>query len=394
VATVALVIAWLAVVLKAPGVWRRPAPPARLMLWLALTALALGWTLRVPDGYHGFDGLLHVPNLAQIVGDVLALGTGCAIVGMLLFQSHDDAGSAARKLRRRALVLAVVVLVMSTAFVVGRPDRETNDFVADYARQDFLLAYYGAYLAFLAYVFADLFWLCRRHAAVTTRRPLRIGLGLISTAGALGLLYVLLRAGYLVASHVGYAGRFHTYGRASSALIASVTLLAVVGASLPALAARWTTYRSYRQLAPLWSELRRASPGIALELEGSRARALVSLRELRLLLHSRIIEIRDGRRSLRSYFRRDVVTRAQRLARRQHMTPTEEAITVEAATLAAAIDDKLQHRPAAPADQRVPEPVAPGGADLKGELTFLMRVTHAFSRLRAARGDAESDQSP
>ena len=120
-----LVLTWCAVLCKAPGAWRRSAPPARRALWVALLALALGWTLRVPPGYRAFDERLGVANLAQPVGDALALATGCAILGMLLYNAHDPA-TAGRKLRVLIAVLAAAALVMGISFSLAGADVEAG----------------------------------------------------------------------------------------------------------------------------------------------------------------------------------------------------------------------------------------------------------------------------
>ncbi len=389
-AQVALILAWVAVLSKARSSWRSPAAPARRALWLALLALALGWTLRVPAGYRALDVATATPNLAQLVGDGLALATGCAILGMLLYQSTGDSAAAGRRLRARVGALVVVLAVMAISFSVGDTGVETtSNFVAYHSAQGFYVVYSLAYLTYLAYVFVDLFLLCRRYAAASERRPLRVGLRLIEGAGACGVLYVVLRASYLTGVHEGRVNQLRAYEPISRVLVATLSLLAIVGASLPALGSRIESYRAYRQLRPLWAGLNRATPGIALEAPESRLRELLGLRDLRFRLQSRIIEIRDGRLALRRYFRRDVAARAQRAARRSGMSPPEEIVTVEAATLAAAVDDKVNHRP--PPAQAVAEPVAPGGADLEGELSFLRRVTRAYIRSRVVRESARHD---
>lgn len=387
-AEVVLVLTWAAVLLMGRGAWGVSATPARRALWVALLALALGWTLRVPADYRGFDALLEVPNVAQPIGDGLALATGCAILAMLLYQSHERA-AATRKLRLRVAALVVALVVIGIAFAQGHPGDETNTFVTRYGTHAFFLAYSSAYLGYLAYVFSDLTRLCHRYAGLSDRRFLKVGLRLIEAAGVLGLCYVALRAAYLISDYQGDANHFGAYEPLSKLVVATLTLLAVVGAVLPAIATRLAIYRSYRQLHPLWKALYRATPGIALAPPPSKVRELLSFRDLRFRLNSRIIEIRDGRLALRRYFRRDVAARAERIARQRGLTGAEQVATVEAATLAAAVDDKLLGRPA-PVDP-APEPVAPGGADLAGEVTFLRRVTRAYTRSRVVRETVSRD---
>lgn len=388
--TVVLVVTWAVVLFKAPGVWRgRTTTSSRRALWTAFFTLALGWSVRVPKVYEAIDRSLGVPNLSQPLLDSLALATGCAVLGMLLYQSNDPA-AAARKLRIRVAGLAAAVAVMALTFFYGHADVEASEnFVSYYAARRFLLPYYLSYLVYLAYVFADLARLCRRYARLAAGRYLRLGLRLLEVAGVLGLVYVLLRVGYLVGARAGYGRYLHAYQPVSDLLVATLSLFAVLGASLPTAASRIETYRALRQLYPLWQALYRATPGIALAAPASRARELLSVADLRFRLHSRIIEIRDGRLALRRYFRRDVALRARRMARQAGATPQEEIAIVEAATLSAAVEDKAAGREE-PQDV-IPEPVAPGGADLAGEITFLRQVTRAFNRSRVVRESARHD---
>src|SRR4051794_36783353 len=138
-ATIAVALAWLAVLLKAPGAWRSSGPPARRALWVALLALALGWTLRTSWGYQGFDDLFATPNLAQYVGDGLALGTGCAILAMLLYQTNDLPTSN-EKIRTRSAALLIVLVTMGVAFVLAPVENETTEFVTQYHSEPRLLA--------------------------------------------------------------------------------------------------------------------------------------------------------------------------------------------------------------------------------------------------------------
>src|SRR4051812_41820347 len=124
-ALIAAALAWVAVLVRAPGTWRSAGTPARRALWLALLFLALGWTLRVPAGYRWFDETTGVGNLAQAVGDGFALATACAILGMLIFQT-SSAEIATRRVLVRVGVLAFVVAAMGAAFAAAPLDQETT----------------------------------------------------------------------------------------------------------------------------------------------------------------------------------------------------------------------------------------------------------------------------
>lgn len=373
-ATIAVTVAWLAVLLRAPGTWGQNGSPARRALWLALLALALGWTLRAPWGYHGFDDLAGIPNLAQVVGDGLALATGCAILGMLLYQTNERA-DAGRKSLLRLSALLVVLVPMSLAFALASVEEETTEFVTRYRAEPQLLLYWLPFLAYLSYVFFDLTRLCRRYAKLSERRYLKRGMQLIEAAGVLGILYVVLRAAFLVTVQVADSRYLEAYEPVSKLLVATLSILAVVGAVLPAIGPRLEAYRAHRELYPLWSALHRASPDIALTPPASAARDRLRWRDLNFRLHRRVIEIRDGQMALRPYLRRDVADAATRRGQRQQLTGEELAASVEAATLVAGIEDKAQDRKS-PALAPAP---ATGGTRLTDEVSWLRRVARNFN---------------
>jgi hypothetical protein len=374
-ATIAVALAWLAVLLKAPGAWRTSGPPARRALWVALLALALGWTLRTPWGYHGFDDLSATPNLAQYVGDGLALGTGCAILAMLLHQTND-LPTASQRIRSRSASLLIVLVTMGVAFVLAPVENETTEFVTQYRSEPGLLAYWLPFLAYLSYVFLDLTRLCRRYARLSERRYLTIGMRLIQVAGVLGIAYVALRAAYLVAVHVSDSEHLATYEPASKALVASLSILAIVGATLPAVGPRLEAYRAHRELYPLWSALYRATPDIALSPPASPARERLRWRDLQFRLHRRVIEIRDGQMALRPYMHPDVAEEARQRGRQERLAGEDLAAAVEAKLLVAGIEDKVSNRPSAPA-----KPAAPsvGGSQLSDEVSWLRHVARRFT---------------
>lgn len=189
------------------------------------------------------------------------MATGCAILGMLLFQTNERP-AAERKLRLRLAALLAAVLAMSVAFAVAPVDRETVDFAETYSSDDFYLGYNLPYLGLLALTIADLTRLCRRYAQISTRPFLTIGMRLIAVAGRLGIGYVLLRPAYVVSVRAGEGDSFGEYEVVSNLLVAAVTVLAVAGATLPALGPAVASYVTLRRFYPLWRDLYRSNPGM------------------------------------------------------------------------------------------------------------------------------------
>ena len=127
---------------------------------------------------------------------------------------------------------------------------------------------------------------------------------------------------------------------ASKLLPTSAYLLVLVGATLPTLLTWLGRYRRYRRLGPLWRDLYRADPAIALDPPAvPDAFAVV---RLRLRLYRRVIEIRDGLLALRPYRDPVVAAAARDRATRAglHGPPCDAA--VEAAVIAAALRAKAE----------------------------------------------------
>jgi hypothetical protein len=383
-ALIAAAVAWIAVLVRAPGTWRRSGSPARRALWLALLFLALGWILRVPAGYRALDEFTHVGNLAQVVGDGLALATACAILAMLIFQTSSGSDKASRRVLVRIGVLGVVLVAMGVSFDVAPLNRETFEFVTTYRTTPGFLAYELPYLAFLSYAFYDLTRLCRRYAQLSDRRYLKAGMRLIQAAGVLGIVYVMLRIAYLVAVQVAPTVDLSAYEPVSKLIVAVLSILAIVGAVLPAAGPRVENYRAHRELYPLWSAMHKAEPAIALDAPQSAGRDRLRVRDLGYRLHRRVIEIRDGQLALRPYRRTDVALAARRHGQQRQLSGEDLEATVEAATLSAAVKDKAAGRGAPPGSSAR---TSSGGTRLSEEISWLRKVSRSF---RTAGDNEES----
>jgi hypothetical protein len=160
--------------------------------------------------------------------------------------------------------------------------------------------------------------------------------------------------------------------------------LVVIGATIPqwgrrlaALAAgNWVRQRrAYRTLRPLWLDVYRASPGIALTPPESRLRELLALRDLEFRLYRRVIEIRDGRLALLPYLDESAADVAARFGRREGLSGDDLEAVVEAARIAAALESKAAGRPPRRGGR---ETDVHGGHDLETEVTWLERVARAY----------------
>jgi hypothetical protein len=229
-----------------------------------------------------------------------------------------------------------------------------------------------------------------RYARIARRRWLRHGLRVTVAGAVCGLLFCACKAWFVTGVLLGVEFR---PAETSAPLFGSLAaLLEVGGLTLPAwgprlagLRAAVLRYAAYRQLTPLWRELYRATPQIALVPPRRYGDWLIT--DVSFRLYRRVIEIRDGRLALRPHFDPDVAAAARQLGRAAGLTGRSLDATVEAAVLAAAIRAKGR-------DQRTADALpitaalldGPGGSDLSEEIRWLVPVSRALARSRVVRG--------
>ncbi|MGW0589621.1 MAB_1171c family putative transporter [Streptosporangium sp. NPDC002607] len=180
-------------------------------------------------------------------------------------------------------------------------------------------------------------------------------------------------------------------GHALDAVLALVAFVCVpLGATMPAWGAflrvpallEWFhRYRVYTVLRPLWGDLYRANPQIALLRPPHRLAGLLPPRDLGLRLYRRVIEIRDGRMIVRHHLDPAVAAAARERAAAAGITGRKLDAVVEAATLSAAL--RAASGDEAPAGEP-PRDTVPGGDDLAGDVAFLCDVARAYRRSRWA----------
>jgi hypothetical protein len=158
----------------------------------------------------------------------------------------------------------------------------------------------------------------------------------------------------------------------------------IIGSTMPAwgpkvgilAAARWLDrYQTLRVLYPLWTDLYRVSPEIALAPPSSSLTDALSLRDLNIRLYRRVVETRDGLLTLRQYVDSQVREDAGALARAAGLSGDNLEVVTEAATVAAAIQAKEQGHAMVEGDVVA---AAPADADLTAEAAYLTRLSRAY----------------
>ncbi|MFE9253902.1 MAB_1171c family putative transporter [Streptomyces sp. NPDC006879] len=291
--TVVLVLLWTVALWRAPSAVRSS---KQRTLWVAFAALTLAMTLRHPTVMHTIDNGTGVNNLSTLLKQYLGIMAAAAVLEFVyvIARPHQRAGF---RLRMAAVGTTMTALTVLFAFVPRQT--ETTDFFDSSAGSATATAYLLVWLAYLATAMAVATWLFWGSSRQAGAGWLRAGLRLLGAGTAVGVMYALSRAGYLV---LRLTGAVTPHSDAVTSTVtdtmkhASIGLI-LIGSSVPALGVAWRAARHWwylRALRPLWHDLTGAVPEVVLGEELSR-------RELRMRLHRRVVEIRDAILALQPY---------------------------------------------------------------------------------------------
>jgi hypothetical protein len=308
-----------------------------------------------------------------LAGDELKLG---AIGFAVAFTQSVWRGDGAR-LAPHALFTGATMVVLAVCFALSEPARVGSDTVFSPATLLFAL---GDKVVFLLYSLVSLGLLVvvfARSARHAEPGPLRTGLWLLVVGVGAAFAWTFWDVDDV--RRLAETARIGAREDLPSSVLAATTVgFVAAGATLSAWApavssvlGRVRAYRAYRRIEPLWTALRAAVPGIALDPD----RELAGGAEF--ALYRRVIEIRDGHLALRAHFDPHLPARAETAARRAGIREAEVAPTVEAVTLAAAIEASRAGRRFAPGET-LPDPLP--DADVATEAAWLVRVSRAWRR--------------
>jgi len=315
--------------------------------------------------------------VATLAGDELKLG---AIGFAVAFAQSMWRGEGAR-LVPHALFTGATMVLLAVCFALSEPERVGDETVFSSGTLPFAL---GGKLVFLVYSLLSLGLLSAvfaRSAWHAEPGPLRAGLWLLVVGVGSAVAWTFWDVDDV--RRLAETARIGAREDLPSSVLAATTVgFVAAGATLsawsPAVSSvlgRVRAYRAYRRIEPLWTALRAAVPGIALDP----GRELAGGTEF--ALYRRVIEIRDGHLALRAHFDPDLPARAEAEARRAGVREADIAATVEAVTLAAAIEAGREGR------RFEREKAAPGrladterDADVAAEAAWLVQVSRAWRR--------------
>jgi hypothetical protein len=382
------VLAWAGVAYKLPAYWRNRHDPAVRAFWLSLLFLALALTVLLPPLAKWIDEIAGIGNLSRLLGNCVVLIAAWA-VQVFVFLNLDYRRDGARaRIRLASWSLVGVLVGMTGLFILAPVHHEAADFWQRYGMAPFMLEYRVLYLAYLGLAVINIVRHSWHYAGIADRPSLALGLRFVAIGGLLGGGYVVhetLRAAALI---VGLHSSVLESDTITRMLIASSVALMVAGVTMPAwgprfgipdLYERFSRYRSHRQLFPLWKTLYRANPEIALLRPRSTLIDALMIRDLDFRLYRRVVEIRDGTLALRPYFDSNMVERAKELSRAAELPDDESHATIEAASIAAALQARMYDQPVRVGNSPTPTSFeSHGGADVASEADVLVRVARCY----------------
>ncbi|MFC0528191.1 MAB_1171c family putative transporter [Phytohabitans kaempferiae] len=374
-------VAWIGLAVKLRDL-RRGRNPSRVAVCGALALLASTFTVSTPAVWSWLDRTTGVANLAALWAHLCVVAFSGTVQLLVLWWVNPPEAARPRA-RARLVLLAVTAVAMVALFLAAGPtEPRTTDFVATYAGRPVFAAYLLVYLAAFALGMVDVVRLCWPYSRLAGRSWLRRGLRTTAVGAASGLLYAAVRVADVIGAQMGAdVRRWEPIAPPAASLGA---LLVILGLTMPAWGPRLSEFRGwlrrrrqYRQLQPLWADLHRLMPQIALEPP-----ATTPLGDLDRRLYRRVIELYDGSLALRPYLDEAAAGRAGRIGARLGLRADDLAAVMEAARLRGAVHAYAHGEPRATVEEGGDEP-PPGrldeGADLAQEVARLVRVSRAYA---------------
>lgn len=379
----------------------RGGPPDPGTRYICGFALSLGTALLVlaPSSMDLLNGLECAPQLGVLAGAELKLAALTFLA--LLARSLGPPGHEPHSTRGPVVRSAAAQSALAVLFVLAHLRYEAGSGRFTPGGSLLLAAYDLLFLGYAAHCLVVLATLLGRHARRIGPSPLRTGLRLMTASTVVGGAWTLWILSDVV--HVLAHGAQDTAEDAPAAVLAVLCAgLAVAGATatwwgglLAAPGRLLRAHRAHRALEPLWSALHEAHPEIALAPPTAPGRAgggLGGLRQAEFALYRRVIEIHDGRLSLRPYCPADV---SPWLAAHGRPCGTgREAVSrtggpadavMEAASIAAGLEARRARggRPPRGAAAPVLPAARPGTVD--ADVAWLLSVTEQFRTFVRAR---------
>ncbi|MBF5083093.1 MAB_1171c family putative transporter [Quadrisphaera sp. INWT6] len=390
----------LAALLRARDLWpgsRRD----RQGLALALAGLAVGATSLVSPVYAALTRLTGVANIGEPIARSALMACAVGILGMVAhFAVRAGAsadGSTARRgqagwLRRRRTWLAAAVVVLWACFVFGPHGRQVQSYMVTFAGEPAVRVYSLVFVVFVGGAFAELLRLGWRMRKTMTGQLAFSG-SLITLGAAAGCSFVVVRVVGLGAVIADRPRVLEALAWPGAILAATASILLVAGTLWLAAVARaratsdgLTAHATSVRLYPLWRDLVRLRPSVALDPDPGPVREVMSIRTGAWRLYRRVIELLDAVRIMggRSVTVRQVAPAA---------LASPKVSDVEADRAATALAKVVVAESEGAPMPRETIPVPPTAATVEQEVAWWSKVAHRYRvRRRQARRHVRSQR--
>ncbi len=351
----------------------------------ALLALALALTIFHPPVYRAVDRITGIPNFSRLLGNSLGVISAWAfqpiITKLLRYQARG------RGVLASAWLMIGTIGVMTFLFHrMSVPQSAPTDFQERYGAAPFVAEYRIVLFAYIGLAMYNLFALSLRNGEVVRSinqwhrrlwaRLQTIGWGLGTAYSTNECVYVALRRSRF-AHHAAYDLLL------ANLLLTGFLVMILSGGVLGLF--HWVAqYRALRQLFPLWRDLYRATPQIALDPPLSEGADIRALRNVGFRLYRRVTEIHDGIMALQSYTDAAIIESADRVCKRMGITGQEAEATAKALIITEAMRAKREGRRVL---EPVPPPLITTGPNLEHEVRHLRYVSHLYQDLAMKAGD-------
>lgn len=367
-----------------------------------LVAVALVLTIMLPWVYAGVGHLTGVPNLAVLLGDVLAVvgsWTFQPLVAELqrTFSIQYQADAAAsppivprgldRVLGDRWVMLGTVAalgLLFLLAPVHGAPTPDYGTFMARYAGAPFVAEYTFVFMGYLGarvFEFLWLAWVASHRPTVS--QPLRLRARLQAFGWAAALTLIGHECLYAFAHRLSLPYPVPAAGVVRNTLLITSVFLLMSGGLLD-LHHWWVQWRTHRRLYPLWCMLYRVVPTVATDPFFPPARSVLAdalaLDQIELRLHRRVVNIEDAALALQPYIDAAAVERVARLCATTGVSGDDTEVIVTATRLRSAVEARLAGVQAGRPTPILQQDEGGNGraSSPEGEVTRLRRVAQAY----------------
>ncbi|NLU71838.1 hypothetical protein HCC61_03915 [Streptomyces sp. HNM0575] len=282
--------------------------PALLALLIAFLFKGISFTLSTAVVSAAVDKYSGVPNLGalgiHISGGVTS---SAAFLSALVFWVYP-AELAWPKVRRRIVLFGLVAVTMFVLWYAagsGAQERSPH-YLLQNVHRPVVAAYLLLYVTAFAAGMAEIVRLGAKYSKSAGRAWLRRGLRTMSVGAAIYIAYCVNRAWAVIAVQFDLNPlEWESVTPLSNGI---GVLLVATGFTMPSWGPRlsaarmWVSnYRAYQRLYPLWSDLYRAVPEIALSPPAPSFVERIRHGDLRYRLYRRVIEIRDGLLAMRPY---------------------------------------------------------------------------------------------